>query len=255
MKILFLDIETQPDLVWTWGVYEENAIAVKQHWQCLSFSAKWRGGKHITKGLPDYAGYKPGGDDRKLMEDVWKLLDEADMVVAHNGAGFDIKKLNARFIAHGMTPPSPYALVDTKREVKNVAGFSSNKLDWLCQQLDLGRKLEKPGGWELWLKCMAGDKAAWKTMLEYNKHDVVLLEKLYELIAPWIRQPNAGLYTDEKMRCPNPMCGSMKLQRRGTARNRTRAYARFQCIACGAWCRSTTSETKRAVVGIDQGVR
>lgn len=255
MKILLLDIETQPNLVWSWGVYEENAISVEKHWQCLSYSAKWRGGKHITKGLPDYKGYKPGGDDKALVADVWKLLDEADMVVAHNGISFDIKKLNARFIAHGMKPPSPYAVVDTKREVKNVAGFSSNKLDWLCQQLDLGRKLEKPGGWELWLRCMAGEKAAWKIMLEYNRHDVVLLEKLYNLLAPWIKQPNANLYDDSGVHCSNPACGSKRLQRRGTARNRTRAYARFQCLDCGAWSRATHSEEKRTVVGLDQGVR
>ncbi len=245
-KTLFLDIETFPDLVYVWGVYEQNAIAVKQHWQLASFSAKWEGGKIVTRGLPDYVGYKAGGDDKALLDEVWQLLDEADIVVAHNGVDFDIKKLNARFIAHGLKAPSPYKVVDTKREVKKVAAFSSNKLDWLCKQLELGRKVEHEG-FDLWLKCMAGDAGAWKRMKAYNRHDVELLEELFYYLKPWIRLPNAGVYiADGKRRCPH--CGGKHLQQRGTAVSKTRIYTRFQCQNkdCRKWSRST-----RSVAGVD----
>jgi hypothetical protein len=247
-NMLLLDVETQPDLVWVWSVYESSAIDVKEHWQLLSFSAKWLGTKvHVTKGLPDYAGYKPGGDDGALVRDLWKLLDEADIVIGHNAVDFDCKKINARFIAHGLRPPSPYQIIDTKRAVKKVAGFSSNKLDWLCRQLDLGKKLEHQG-WQLWKGCMVGEPAAWRTMLKYNRYDVVLLERLYKLLAPWIRQPNGALW-DSGERCTNPNCRSTRLQKRGIQRMKTRVYQRFQCRDCGAWAKSVLSErTPRAVV-------
>ena len=133
IKTLLLDVETQPDLVYAWSVYEANAISVKEHWQLLSFSVEWlHNGKHITKGLCDYKNYKPGCDDYDLVMDLWRLLDEADIVIAHNGMDFDCKAIKARFIAHGLKPPSPYRIVDTKREMKKVARFSSNKLDWIC---------------------------------------------------------------------------------------------------------------------------
>jgi hypothetical protein len=240
MKILFLDIETRPDLVYTWGVYEQNAISVKEHWGLLSFSAKWRGGRRITKGLDDYPGYRKGNlDDTKMTHEIHALLDAADMVVAHNGAAFDMRKLNARFIERGLTPPSPYHVVDTKKEVRRVAAFSSNKLDWLSQQLELGHKLIHQG-WTLWFDCMAGKPSAWKTMKRYNKHDVVLLERLYTLLAPWMRQPNANLYTkDEKMRCTNPICGSLRLENRGMQHNKTRSYTRYRCRDCGKYVRAT----------------
>ena len=246
-KILLLDIETQPDLVYTWGVYEQNAISVKEHWQLLSFSAKWLGGKHITRGLPDYKGYKPGGSDEKLLADLWDLLDEADIVVAHNGVDFDIKKINARFIALGFIPPSPYKVVDTKRAVKQVAAFSSNRLNWLCKQLDIGAKTEEHQDFQMWLDCMAGNKKAWAKMLKYNHHDVELLEELYKLVSPWIKQPNMGVWADGLV-CPNPGCGGANLERRGLARNKTRVYQRFQCKSCGAWCRAVKSELEKASV-------
>src|SRR5512139_461679 len=253
-KILLVDIETQPDLVYTWGVYEQNAIAVKENWQMLSFSAEWlHSGKVTTKGLCDYKGYKPGGTDYDLAIDLWRLLDEADIVVAHNGADFDIKCIKARFIAHGLKPPAPYRVVDTKKELKKVSRFSSNKLDWICKQLDLGKKIEHEG-WELWLKCMGGDRAAWARMKKYNRHDVVLLKKLYGVLAPWITQPNAGTYSDVPV-CPNPNCGSDQLQLRGFARNKTRIYQRFQCRKCGTWGRAAHSERNKQadVVGLSGG--
>jgi len=241
-KILFLDIETAPDLVWTWGVYEQNAISVKEHWYTLSFSAKWRGGKHITKGLLDYRNYNsstPWHAERAMLKEIHELLGEADIVVAHNGIQFDMKKLNARFIDLGFKPPAPYYTVDTKKELCRVAKFSSNKLDWISKQLDIGSKITHEG-WELWFEVMAGNKAAWKRMLRYNKHDVTLLEQLYERLSPWMRQPNANLFADDTViRCTNLTCGSINLQSRGVRNNRTRSYQRYQCQDCGKWMRST----------------
>ena len=239
-KILFLDIETAPDLAYVWGVYEQNAIEVKEHWYILSYAARWGKGPIFCEGLDDVGGK----DDYKLVKRIHALLEEADIVVAHNGVDFDIKKINARLIAQGFTPPAPYKVVDTKREIKKVAAFSSNKLDWLCRQLSLGRKLQHEG-FEMWKGCMAGDRKAWKKMKKYNKHDIKLLSELYALISPWIRQPNASMWSPG--RCVNPNCGSTDLESRGFAYTTTRVYPRFQCRSCGKWCRGVASERKTGV--------
>lgn len=240
-SILFLDIETAPDVVWTWGVYQANAISVKEHWYVLSFAAKWHGEKGVlVRGLNDYRGYVDGrGCEDQLLADVWGLLNKADIVVAHNGADFDVKKLNAKFIEHGFVPPSPYKVVDTKRDLVRVAKYSSHRLDWLAKQFKLGKKMVTD--FSLWEGCMQGNPEAWRKMKEYNKHDVTLLEKLYNMIAPWIDQPNAGVYSDKPNVCPNPACGSQKLQKRGFSRAKTRIYQRYQCFECGTWSRSTNS--------------
>lgn len=247
-QILFLDIETAPDLVYVWGVYQQNAIEVSEDWYLLSAAWQWRGERLECAGLDDFSGYKPGSrDDRRLAKRVHGLLDQADIVVAHNGVDFDLKKLNARFIAHGFDPPSPYKTVDTKRALKQVAAFSSNRLDWLSRQLDLGRKLEHQG-FALWKGCMRGDPACWKKMKSYNRHDIRLLVGLYERISAYIKQPNRALYSGDE-RCVNPACGSTEIEWRGLSRQITRTYRRFVCRVCGRWGRAVLSErTPRAVV-------
>mgnify|MGYP001617400775 CR=1 FL=1 len=243
-KILLLDVETFPDVAYVWTAYEANAIEIAEHWYILSYAAKWYGsGPVVCHGLDDVGGQKEGkpNNDRPLLKEIHALMDEADIIVAHNGVDFDVKKINARLIVHGFTPPSPYKVVDTKRTLKQVAAFSSNKLDWLCNQLGLGRKLEHQG-FPLWKGCAAGVAAAWRKMKRYNTHDVRLRGGLYTLIAPWIRQPNAALYSGDEC-CVNPACRSKELQvfPRLYYAN-TRAYRRFQCRKCGKWARATVSE-------------
>lgn len=244
-RILLLDLETFPDVAYVWGVYDQNAIEVKEHWYMLSFAYRWhKAGPIVCRTLAD----TKSRTDRILAKEIHALMDEADIIVAHNGVDFDVKKINARLIAHGFQPPSPYKVVDTKRAVKQVAGFSSNKLDWLCKQLGLGRKIEHEG-FALWRKCAEqNDPAAWRRMARYNRHDVRLLGQLYELIAPWIRQPNGALHSGDE-RCVNPACRSIDIEWRGLSRQITRNYRRFVCRQCGKWGRAVLSERKpRAVV-------
>lgn len=248
-RILLIDFETFPNVAYVWGAYEQNAIEMKEDWYILSAAWRWFGtGPVFAKGLCDYRGYKGGSStERALLKDIHALMDEADIIVAHNGIDFDVKVANARFIAHGFAPPSPYKVVDTKRAIKQVARFSSNKLDWLCRQLGLGRKVEHEG-FPLWKGCAAGDSAAWRKMLRYNRHDVRLLEELYRTIAPWIRQPNAALVEGDE-RCVNPACRSTELEKRGIYHAVTRSYQRYVCRKCGKWARAVVSERKpRATV-------
>jgi hypothetical protein len=236
-KILLLDLETFPNLSYTWGVYDQNVVEVVQEKCIATFSAKWLGDKKmISRSLPDYKGYKPGSyDDEGLVKDLWKLLDEADIVVAHNGDDFDIKFAQARFLKYGMVPPTPYKTVDTLKVSRRLANFNSHKLDDLGALVGFGRKLKT--GFSVWRGCIDGDMKSWKTMVAYNDQDVLLLEKWYLRLRPWIAtHPN---FTNGEQ-CPK--CGSTKLQWRGLQRAITRTYRRFHCTNCGGWGRSVKSE-------------
>jgi hypothetical protein len=243
-RILFLDIETFPNVAYVWGKYDQNVIEFLQESCMASFVAKWLGEDEIiVKGLPDYKGYKAGSyNDKKLVADLWKLLDEADIVVAHHGDAFDVRVCNARFLVHGMTPPSPFKTVDTKKAMRKVARFNSNKLDDLGVNLGLGQKIKTNFG--LWKGCIEGDREAWKKMLDYNKQDVLLLEQLYLRLRPWINNhPNFTVETGAL--CPK--CNSSDVQYRGYAVTSTRRYRRFQCKQCGGWGRTVKSEGSTGV--------
>jgi len=238
-RLLFIDLETTPLEAYSWGPkWETNLIEVSEQSKILSYSAKWLHGGHTTKGWPDYKGYKPGIlNDKEIVKDIWGLLNEAEIVVAQNGRNFDIKIMTTRFLYHGLGPPEPYKVVDPKIEAKKYLRLPSNSLDDICDYFGIGRKMEHEG-FGLWLKCMAGDKNAWKRMKAYNRHDVVLMEQFYKLLLPYMKtHPNMGIYTDRQV-CPK--CGSSKgFKRGGYYSNATTKYQCFRCLNCRGQVRTS----------------
>jgi DNA polymerase elongation subunit (family B) len=228
-RILTFDIETTPIIAYSWGPkWEANLIEIIEPSKVLSFSAKWLNGKHITKGWIDYRS----DNDRQIVEDIWDLFNEADIIVVQNGRVFDTKTLNSRFLNYSMTPPAPYKIVDTLLEARKYLRLPSYSLDDMCDYFGIGRKVEHEG-FPLWKRCMTGDKKAWKKMLKYNKHDVTLTEKLYLKLRPFMAShPNLGMYTNQLV-CPK--CGSRKIQSRGWRINKTTRYKKVFCSNCGGW--------------------
>jgi len=231
-KILFYDIETSPNLAYVWGMYEQNVIAYKKEWELLSFAYKWQGESKVT-----CITRKNQKDDKTLLLHLHKILSQADIVVAHNGDQFDNKKANARFIIAGLPPVTPYRSIDTKKVAKAHFNFNSNSLDNLGKTLKLGQKA-KHEGFDLWLGCMANKPSAWKKMIHYNKQDVVLLEKIYNKMLPFINNhPNVAQIEGKPDGCPK--CGkTTTLQSKGFRYTTAGTYRRFHCIGCGGYCRS-----------------
>lgn len=242
-KILFVDIETFPNIAYVWGKYDQNVIDYLQQFCVATFAARWNDGPVFAKALPDYKGYKPGSyDDKAIVEDLWKLFDEADIIVAHNGDDFDVRMVRGRFLVHDMKPTAPFKTIDTKKAAKKVGRFNSNALNDLGQLL-FGQKKIKTD-FDLWKGCINGDKKSWDMMVKYNKQDVVLLATLYYRLRPFMPEhPNFGLFSQEVV-CPK--CGSKDIQWRGYARAITRVYRRFQCQKCGGWSRAAHSEKDKA---------
>tara|TARA_R110002074_G_scaffold402324_1_gene607018 strand:+ start:51492 stop:52247 length:756 start_codon:yes stop_codon:yes gene_type:complete len=234
LKVLIFDIETAPNIGYTWTKWETNVIEFITERYMLCFAAKWLDEKQtVVHSLPDFKGYtKDKTNDKELVKKLWALMDEADVVVAHNGDKFDIKVMNARFAVNGLTPPSPYKTVDTCKVARGKFGFNSNKLNDLGKVLGFGGKFET-GGFALWKGCMAGEKASWTKMKKYNKIDVTLLEKVYLALRPWMPQhPNVGI---NKGRHACNHCASTKTQNRGFSYAKVHKYQRYQCQDCYAW--------------------
>lgn len=236
MKILLLDIETAPNTVFTWGLFNQY-VAIDQIIKpgyTLSWAAKWLGESEVMFDSIYHSSPK------KMVKRIHKLIDEADAVVHYNGSKFDMPVLNKEFLLAGLSPPSPVAQIDLLKTVRKNFRLSSNKLDFVAQQLGLGAKT-KHKGFALWTGCMNKDPDSWAVMEEYNKQDVVLLEDLYFTLLPWIKgHPNMSVYYED-MLCPN--CGSDKHQHRGYQLTKLGKYKRFQCKDCSKWFRSTKNES------------
>jgi len=241
-KILIFDIETTPMEVYVWKLWK-NVISpdmVIKDRSMLSWSAKWLFDDHIM-GQRVAAQEARDRTDLSILSDLWYLLNDADIVVAHNGNSFDVKISNARFAVAGLFPPMPYKVIDTLTHSKRVFGFPSYKLDCLNSYFNLDLKMDHEG-MDLWKACVNGSEKALDTMLKYNKRDVTILEELYLKIRPWMKgHVNVGLYidTDETL-CTN--CGNDDLTWGGYYFTPAGKYKAFRCDKCGAIGRSRISD-------------
>jgi Aeromonas phage DNA polymerase exonuclease subunit len=253
-KILIFDIETSPIEGFVWGLFDNNLglNQVNKDWSILSYSAKWLGSKKIF--YEDTSKRKNVRDDSKLLKGIWKLLDEADAVITQNGNKFDIKKLNARFVMHGMQPPSSFKKIDTLLLAKKAFGFTSNKLEYMTDKLCTKyKKLQhkKYPGFELWSECLKGNKSAWAEMKKYNIHDVLSLEELYTKIAPWGTPINLSHYSDSEDHICS--CGGKKFFKNGYYYTPVSRFIRLRCKDCGAEIRervNTFSKEKKKSIKV-----
>lgn len=248
-RILFLDIETAPLMAHIWSIWQHGVgiNMVDVDWSILSFSVKWAEDPRIH--YHDTFYQKDKRDDRRIVRKLWKYLDKADIVVAHNGKKFDVRKIQARFVLQGMPPPSPFKIVDTLLESRKNFAMTSHKLEYLTAKLCVTKKLtrQKFPGFKLWDEYLKGNREAQKEMQEYNEVDVLSLEELYYKLRPWMTgHPNMGVYADDKSDAPVcDKCGSANLIRKGTRSTQVNVYARYKCKDCGGWSRGRLAENSK----------
>ena len=230
VKILFYDLETSPTAGWVWGRWKQNVsqAQVEAESFILTYSAKWLGNPNVVSSR-----ITEPENDKKIIEELHQLFNEADLVVAHNGNKFDNGIMNARSVFHGMQPYAPVKFVDTLQIAKKNFRFPSNSLDSLAQYLGLGQKV-KHSGFDLWKRCMNMEDEAFAEMLEYNEMDVILLEQVYLKLRAWdAKAPNLNVYfNDDVSRCP--CCGSHHLNLIDKlSYTQQSAFSTYQCKECG----------------------
>ena len=247
-KILLFDIETAPNLVYTWGLWDQN-ISLNQivaPAYVICWAAKWLFGDTIMSDCLTEEEAQLEYDGR-IMRSIWKLLDECDIVIAHNGDKFDLPWVNGRFLLHEMEPPSPYRSIDTLKAAKRFY-LTSRKLDYLGKEFVGYQKIKTD--FDLWVGCMHGNQDSLNEMVRYNKQDVQLLEDVYLRFRPWIKShPNMGLYyASDEERCSS--CGSTALTDMGKMYyTDVNAYKAHRC-ECGAIVRVRHSSKTAELRGV-----
>lgn len=241
LRVLTLDIETSPNLAHVWGLWQQNVglPQLLESGEVICFAAKWHG----DRGTQFHSAYDADRGDmttaakKNMVKAAHKLLNEADALVGWNSSRFDITHLNREFLEAGLGEPSPYVNLDLIKTVKSKFRFPSNKLDYVAQRLGVGGKVSHTGH-KLWLDCLEGDAKAWRLMEKYNRQDVVITDKLYAKLKPWIKNhPSASLYAGtEGTTCGT--CGGA-LTKQGLAYTATSVYQRYKCDKCGKWSRGS----------------
>jgi len=240
-KVLLIDIETTPLQVHCWGTWKQRIghEQVINDWFMLSYSAKWLFDSKMYGSVltPKEALNK---DDSRIAKELWKLFDQADVLIGHNILRFDLPKAQTRFLINKLAPPSPFRVIDTLKVAQQNFRFASNKLDYIGQLLLNDKKLHTE--YQLWLRCLDGDAPSLEEMLTYNKKDVLLLEEAYVFLRPYIKShPNMAIY-QESIEPSCPTCGSVDIDECGHYTTSVNAYIAFRCKNCGAICRSRKTD-------------
>jgi hypothetical protein len=244
-RIILWDLETSHNLAAVFQLKQQDYIQSENIVQeRFIICASWKElGKHPIRSVSNLEDIKRFTknpyDDYHVVKTLHLVLSGADVLVAHNGDSFDMKFAEARMLVHGFSPLPPITTIDTLKVARTRFLFNANNLNYLGGLLGVGGK--KPTKTGLWLKVLRGDKQAIRDMVAYNRQDIVLLEKVFLKLQPYVaNHVNRQLYGGAG--CPR--CGSSNTQSRGIHKALTRTYRRFQCMTCGGWFRDLIANNK-----------
>jgi len=250
-KILLIDIETAPAHGRFWQPFKTTIqhFQVTKPWFIICWAAKWFGEVDVISDCvtPQEALMR---SDARISKSIWGLVNEADVLIAHNLVRFDKRKLFARFIQNGLPKPRDSRVIDTLTQAQKHFAFLYHKLDYLNKIFSLRMKDETD--YQLWVDCEGGNEdepltlhehqEALNYMMKYNKSDILALEDLYVQLRPWMTShPNLGLYVDDNdPMCPH--CLSKDLEEDGEYRTDVSVFPAYRCNSCGALPRGRKSK-------------
>lgn len=187
-KILYVDIESSLVKTLSWGLHVPskyiNPALLLQPEFIITWAASWVGERQVYSGSVTGRQAKHG-NDKQCLKELWKLIDDADLVAAHNGDRFDVKKINTRFLLNGYEKPRTFRTLDTLKMARKYFSFQSNKLEFIS--LSLGFNPKKDMELDDWIQiCMNGDEERIEKMRKYNIGDVREGKKVLEKFLPWV---------------------------------------------------------------------
>ena len=208
-KVLIYDIETSYNIVSAWRVGYNITLphyTVIKERAIICVSYKWLGEDEVYN-----LSWDKNQDDKFLLEQFIEVMNEADVLVAHNGDRFDIKWIKTRALKHGLEMLPYYNQVDTLKIAKKHFYLNSNKLDYISQFLGFEGKISTEP--KLWDKIiLEKDPDALNEMIIYCDEDVRQLEKVYNKLKVWDKpkQHTGSLIADDKT--SSPISGSKNLE-------------------------------------------
>ncbi len=227
-KRLYFDIETSFCLAWVWSTGQQyvGAENILQDSKIICIAYKWE-----DEDETHILSWDKKQNDKSMLKKFTKIAEKADELVGHNGRNFDQRHINARIAYHSLPRIDITFVEDTLKRSRREFRLASHKLDYLAKYFKVGKKLET-GGIGLWLKVVLdNDRKVLAKMEEYCKHDVVVLEKVYQRLKPYFPvHYNLSVLNQDKTICPS--CAG-KLHKHGIrATSALRQVQRYRCKDC-----------------------
>lgn len=208
-KVLVYDIETSYNIVKAWRIGWEVKIMhgdILHERKIICISYKWLGEDQVYNLTWD-----ANQDDKFMLEQFIDVMNEADVLVAHNGDRFDLKWIKTRAFVHELPMLIDYPQFDTLKVAKKKFMFNSNALDYISKLIgDLGKIKTNMKLWDdiILRKC----PEAMKDMIAYCNMDVIQLEKVYNRIVSWEKPKTHVGVLQGKTRQTSPISGGVNIE-------------------------------------------
>ena len=168
-RIGYLDIETS-NLVADFGIV-------------LSWAIKDGSSKQIFSSVLTPKDIKKatfGSEDKRLVADCLKAMQQFDRIVTYYGSRFDVPFLRARALSTGLEFPNYGTMKHTDLYfiLRGRVALSSKRLENACRVL-LGETQKTRIDSKYWRAGVRGDEKSLAYILDHNLKDVLDLEKLY----------------------------------------------------------------------------
>jgi hypothetical protein len=185
IKRLFFDLEVSGNLCWVWECGWKKTItpeSIEKERAIICACWKWEGKKKIHS--IEWEWKNGFGCDKKVVQKLAEIMNEADEIVAHFGDAFDIRWMKGRNFLHHFDPLPMYKTYDTCKVARKHFKLNSYKLNYLGEKL-FGEGKDKTE-YEMWKMISRGnDTASMRKMVKYCKQDVNLLERVYHEVAKY----------------------------------------------------------------------
>lgn len=138
----------------------------------------------------DYPAWQRGerANDRDLVAAILACLEQADIIIAHNGLRFDVSFLRTRAVIHDLPPVNFQKIIDPLQLARQLFRFPGNSLKSIQNTLlTPSKKTELIP--EVWQRAtMNGDKDAMDEIAEHCLYDVEVLEEIVFKLRGYIRK-------------------------------------------------------------------
>ncbi len=210
LKVLVYDIETSYNIIKAFRTGYNQTIGpsdiIKER-AIICVSYKWLGEDQVYN-----INWDSKQCDKTLLEQFIPIMNEADLLVAHNGDKFDIRFIKGRAFKHNLPMMVNYAQFDTCKVARKKFDINSKSLDYISRYLGITESKMKVG-MTLWDRViLEKDRKALDKMIEYCNKDVTVLEKVYQRMIDWeYPKVHAGVILSAD-RITSPYSGSKNIE-------------------------------------------
>lgn len=176
-RIGYFDIETTADFNADWGTV-------------LTWCIKEKDGEIFSSVITREELLNKTYDKRVVEEFVSKLR-EFNIIIGYYSTNFDMPFMRTKALHYGLEFPGYGDLYhwDLFYTVKAKLKLSRRSLDNVCDYLNIEGKT--PISKEIWMNARYGDEDALRYVLDHNKGDVIITEKLHDKIGfsrKWLKR-------------------------------------------------------------------